>query len=308
MTSAQPPRRAGTGSQSPGAGGDFDPASVPVRDAATVLILDERPDLHVLMLKRNARSIFVGDMWVFPGGAVDAADRDPGIEPWVAGWDDGAASEHIQTEAGGLGYWVAALRETFEEAGLLLASPRGSRDLVNLGSDAGRFDAHRSGLNAGVADFGEILRSEQLELRADSVHYVSQWITPLGAPRRYDTRFFVTGHPVGQEALHDDDEAVHHEWVRADDAIRANEADEMIMMTPTIAMLKRLATFSSLDEAISSAAAADGSDDEAVRIRMGDDGPHRIVFPGDPDYHEADERAEHGRIRWPAGPRTVPGA
>ena len=308
MTSANAPRRAGSGTQSPGAGGDFDPAAIPVRDAATVLILDERPDLHVLMLKRNARSIFVGDMWVFPGGAVDDADRDPGLEPRVVGWDDATASARIQTGAGGLGYWVAALRETFEEAGLLLAGPTGSPTMVDLAHHAARFEEHRSGLNAGAADFGDILRREELDLRADGVHYVSQWITPLGAPRRYDTRFFVAGRPHGQEALHDDDEAVHHEWVRADDAIRANEAGEMIMLTPTIAMLKRLATFSSLDEAISSAAGAGVADDEAVRIRLGDDGPHRIAFPGDPDYHRADERAEHGRISWPAGSRPQPGA
>ncbi len=303
----QPTRRAGTGAQAPGTGGDYDPESIPVREAATVLIVDERPDVHVLMLKRNARSIFVGDMWVFPGGAVDPADRHPEIEDLVEGWSDASASDRIAQPSGGLGFWVAALRETFEEAGLLLAGQPGLADVVPLEPGNERFDRHRDGLNAGELEFASILRSEGLTMRATEMHYVSQWVTPLGPPRRYDTRFFVTERPQTQVPLHDDDEAVHHEWVRAADAIEANESGEMVMMTPTVAMLKRLATFGSVDEAMASASAASPADDEAVRIRFDDDGPHRIAFPADDDYGTADPEAEHGVISWPAGSLPVPG-
>ena len=303
----QPERRAGTGAQSPGTGGDYDPAAIPVREAATVLIVDERPDLQVLMLKRNARSVFVGDMWVFPGGAVDDADRHPDIEDLVEGWSDESASLRIDQPSGGLGFWVAALRETFEEAGLLLAGEPGFDDLVPLEPGSERFDHHRDGLNAGAIDFSSILRSEGLTMRAAEMHYVSQWVTPLGPPRRYDTRFFVTERPSSQVPLHDDDEAVHHEWMSATDAIEANEAGDMVMMTPTVAMLKRLATFGSVDEAMASAAAAGPADDEAVRIRFDDDGPHRIAFPADEDYEHADPKVEHGIISWPAGSLPPPG-
>ena len=303
----QPERRAGTGAQAPGTGGDYDPASIPVREAATVLIVDERPDLQVLMLKRNARSIFVGDMWVFPGGAVDAADRSPEIETLVEGWSDASASARIAQPSGGLGFWVAALRETFEEAGLLLAGEPGVPDLVPLEPGSERFDHHRDGLNAGEREFASILRAEGLTMRAAEMHYVSQWITPLGPPRRYDTRFFLTERPASQVPLHDDDEAVHHEWVSAADAIEANESGEMVMMTPTVAMLKRLATFASVEEAMVSAAAAGPGDDEAIRIRFDDDGPHRIAFPADADYDLADPKAEHGVISWPAGSLPAPG-
>ena len=303
----EPARRAGTGAQSPGTGGDYDPGEIPVREAATVLIVDERPDVHVLMLKRNARSIFVGDMWVFPGGAVDPADRHPDIESLVEGWSDGSASQRIAQPSGGLGFWVAALRETFEEAGLLLAGQPGTSDMLPLEPGDERFDRHRDGLNAGELDFAAILRSEGLTMRATEMHYVSQWVTPLGPPRRYDTRFFVTERPQTQVPLHDDDEAVHHEWVRAADAIEANESGEMVMMTPTVAMLKRLATFGSVDEAMASASTASPEDDEAIRIRFDDDGPHRIAFPADHDYDAADPKAEHGIISWPAGSRGAPG-
>jgi 8-oxo-dGTP pyrophosphatase MutT (NUDIX family) len=194
----------------------FDPAAVPVRPAATVLICDERPDLHVLMLKRNARSIFVGDMWVFPGGAVDPGDATPRADAAVEHLTDVAASRALGIDGGGIAYWVAALRETFEEAGVLLARPRGVDTLIDLSEPAiaARFERHRDEVNAGTGDFIDIVVAEDLLLDGADVHYVAHWITPLGSPRRYDTRFFVTAMPRGQVPLHDDDEAVHHEWVR----------------------------------------------------------------------------------------------
>ena len=115
----EPGQTASIGHSSPGSGGDYDPESVAIRSAATVLILADRPDLQVLMLKRNARSIFVGDMWVFPGGAVDPEDGTPQADAVVEGLTDADASQHLGIEQGGVAYWVAALRETFEEAGFI---------------------------------------------------------------------------------------------------------------------------------------------------------------------------------------------
>ena len=281
----------------------FDPAAVPVRPAATVLICDERPDLHVLMLKRNARSIFVGDMWVFPGGAVDPGDATPRADAAVEHLTDIAASRALGLADGGIAYWVAALRETFEEAGVLLARPRGVDTLIDLSEPAvaARFERHRDDVNAGTGDFIDIVVAEDLLLDGADVHYVAHWITPLGSPRRYDTRFFVTAMPRGQVPLHDDDEAVHHEWIRPADALAANVAGEMIMLTPTIAMLARLASFADTTAAVAAAAAAPdgGSLDEVVRIRPGVDGPDRVAVPADADYLDADEHVESGILRWP---------
>ncbi len=268
-----------------------------MRDAATVLILAERPDLQVLMLRRNARSVFVGDMWVFPGGAVDPADATAEADALVAGLTDAEASRQLDVGSGGIAFWVAALRETFEEAGLLLGHPvgrQGSR--AEIGA---RLLQHQDAVNRGDLDFIDLVRSEALVLDGAGVHYVSRWITPAGPPRRYDTRFFVTAMPPGQVAVHDDDEAVHHEWVRAADAVAANAAGDMPMLTPTVAMLGRLARFASLDAAMGSAAAAGPADVELIRIRLGTDGPDRIAFPDDPGYDSADPRVEHGLIRWP---------
>lgn len=281
--------------------GDFDPEDIPVRMAATVLILDQRPDLQVLMLKRNARSNFVGDMWVFPGGAVDPADASPRVHESVDGLNEEAASAALDLRSGGLAYWVAALRETFEEAGLMLTSSPNDLDL-SVPDTAARFDRHRDALNAGDRAFLEIVSSEDITLDGSGVHYVGRWVTPVGPPRRYDTRFFVTAMPAGQVPLHDNDEAVHHEWVRPSDAVAANATDEMLMLTPTVAMLQRLALFSNADAAMGAAASGDRLDEETIRIRSFADGPARIAFPADVDYAEADPHRESGTVRWPVPP------
>lgn len=303
------------GDPSPGMSGDYDPAAVEVRNAATVLILDERPDIHVLMLQRNARSVFVGSMWVYPGGAVDPDDASKLADDTVSGLTDDDASAQLSLASGGIAYWVAALRETFEEAGLLLAHTQGAARradgsatdrIISLAEPdvAERFGRYRDEVNRGERDFISTVAGEQLHLDGDDVHFVGRWITPLGPPRRYDTRFFATAMPTGQVPLHDNDEAVEHRWVRPAEAVELNAAGEMSMMTPTLGMLKRLAQFSSVEEAIASAATSAHADDEPVRIRFNTEGPDRIAFPADADYAESSGDIEAGVLRWPAPPGT----
>ena len=306
--SEQTERKASTGTTSPGSGGDYDPAAIPVRDAATVMILSGEDDPHVLMLKRNSRSIFVGDMWVYPGGAVDPDDATPVADETVSGLTDSDASYQIGIERGGIAFWVAALRETFEEAGILLAHHLHAADARDLPTGiidlsppevASRFSHYRDEVNAGSRDFIETVRSEGLRLDGNDVHFVGRWVTPMGPPRRYDTRFFLTAMPEGQVPLADNDEAVDHQWVRPADAVRRNETGDMVMMTPTIGMLQRLARFGTITDAVAAARRGTPADDEHVRIRFDDEGPHRIAFPGDPDYDAADGRVETGILRWP---------
>jgi 8-oxo-dGTP pyrophosphatase MutT (NUDIX family) len=297
----EPNQVASTGHTSPGSGGDFDPESIPIRSAATVLILADKPDLQVLMLKRNARSIFVGDMWVYPGGAVDPEDATAEADAVVEGLTDTEASESLQVDQGGIAFWVAALRETFEEAGILLARNPGDEQLVDLSLPdlERRFNIYRAGVNSGDIDFVDMVRREGLVLDGPGVNYVSRWVTPLGPPRRYDTRFFVTAMPDGQQPLHDNDEAVHHQWIRPAEALALNEADEMLMMTPTVSMLDRLTRFENSAQAIAAATGNTENEDEMVRIRYGVEGPGRIAWPDDPDYDDADPRVESGMVRWP---------
>ena len=274
---------------------DFDPEAVEVRPAATVMIVDDRPDLHVLMLKRNARSVFVGDMWVYPGGAVDPEDGHGRNEELCSGEDDTSASAALGIESDGLAYWVAALREMFEEAGVLLAHRAGETGLIDLSKPEveAAFSQYRDAVNDGTAEFMDVVAREDLRLELTDMHYVGHWLTPVGPPRRYDTRFFLAAMPAGQTPLHDDDEAVHHEWVRPRDALAMNRSDEMVMMTPTVAMLKRLLPWQAAAEAV---AAASGGEVEQARILPDVDGPERIVFPGEPGYDTADPEVEFGWV------------
>ena len=111
-----------SGPDSPVPADGFDPRSVPVRDAATVMVVrDGAEGLEVFMLRRTLAAVFAGGMFVFPGGAVDDADRSPDVESWCDGLDDRQASRLLAVGEGGLGFWIAAIRECFEEAGVLLA-------------------------------------------------------------------------------------------------------------------------------------------------------------------------------------------
>ncbi len=193
-----------------------------IRDA-----VDERggPAVEVCMLRRNLASEFVAGAYVFPGGSVDPADRGPGRRGPVPGPHRRRGQRRPRHRLGGLAFWVAALRECFEEAGVMLAQPPDDDRPIGALLDtsdpdvAARFAAHRDAVNAGTLGLLDVCRQEDLVLAADAVHYVSHWITPELAPRRYDTRFFVTAAPAGQVARHDDGETIATIWVRPSDAL-----------------------------------------------------------------------------------------
>lgn len=259
------------------------PAAVPVRAAATVILLADRPDLHVLLLRRRAASDFVPGMVVFPGGALDAADAHPEALARCADLDDAEASRRLGLPREGLAYWVAAVRETFEEAGVLLARA-GGRPLSLARSEAAtRFAALRDQVDRGRLSLADVLRDEGLELDAASIHYAARWITPEGPRRRYDTRFFVAALPEGQQAGHDEREAVHSEWVRPADALARFEAQELAMLPPTCGMLRLLAAYARSRDALAAAALHQHGPD--VPVRLGGEGASwRVLLPGDRDY------------------------
>ena len=191
------------------------------RDAATVMLLRDGPDgVEVFMMRRTLNAAFVGGFYVFPGGAVDAADRAAEVEASCVGLTDADASEQLSIPSGGLAFWVAAVRECFEEAGVLLAAGADGT-LVHFADDRSehRFEAHRRAVHAGERRLIDICADEGLRLAVGDIEYVSHWITPVGEPRRFDTRFFVARAPIGQEPLHDDHETIASLWVRPADAL-----------------------------------------------------------------------------------------
>lgn len=253
------------------------------------MLVRDQPRLEVLMLRRTARTIFAGDMWVYPGGAVDVADGVQ-LTGRCDGLTDDEASRQLGIDGGGLGFWVAAVRECFEEAGVLFASHSTQPDADKVT----RLAQHRDDLNARRADFPSIVQAEELRLDLAGIHYIAHWRTPLGPPRRFDTRFFLAAMPEGQTPSHDDGEAVHHEWIRPAEAIERWRADEMAMMTPTARMLMCLTEFDRAADVVVAAARPDPF--EQVRVRHRDDGSYDIVLPHEEGWAAGDPEVEFGRI------------
>lgn len=276
-----------------------DAAPVTLRDAATVLLLrDGATGIEVFMLRRNLNSDFVGGAYVFPGGAVDPADRRADLEAVCEGRTDADASARIGVPSGGLAFWVAAIRESFEEAGVLLAYDADD-DLVDLDqeADAVRWAAHRTAVDQGERRLVQVCHDEGLRLAVDGMHHVAHWITPEGAPRRYDTHFFLAAAPANQTALHDDHEVIANEWLRPADGIARVEAGELTMMPPTLACLRAIERFATTADAL--AAAERITDVPAIlpRIVVTEGGGVRVAMPGDPDY-DGDAGVPDRTIDW----------
>ena len=268
-----------------------EPESVPVRDAATVMLVrDGSAGLEVFMLRRNLNSDFVGGAYVFPGGGVDVADADERLEAICDGRTDADASALLGVERGGLAFWVAAVRESFEEAGLLLATDHAEVPLRFDDPDVdARFLVHRQAVDSGRRSLREVCEDEGLRLSVGRIQYFSRWITPLGAPRRYDTRFFVAHPPEGQVPLHDDREVVANLWIRPQDALDRHRAGEFELIFPTVRSLEALTRFAAADQVVEHAAAI--ARVEPVLPTM-EEGRHglRIVLPGDERYDAVTSR------------------
>ena len=273
---------------------DYDPEQVNIRPAATVMLVDDRPDLQVFMMERHAKTVFAGGMWVFPGGAVDQDDDTRYMQTMSVHRSDREASALMGMDSGGLAFYIAAVREAFEEAGILLALNRDKLTRLDL-SDADsalRFRKHRDDVNDRKRNFHEILRQENLIIDAGAMHYVARWITPIGPPRRFDARFFVVHMPVNQIPVHDDRELVHSCWMSPRVILDKVEREEMILMTPTLRMVKNLAMFDSAEKVISAAAA--NLPDQRARVNTD---TNTIVMPGEPGYDTGNAHQENGWIR-----------
>ena len=263
---------------------------VPLRDAATVMLVRDAPDgggLEVAMLRRNLKSDFVGGAYVFPGGAVDPDDRHANLDAVCVGRSDADASAQLGIERGGLAFWVAAIRECFEEAGVLLAR-HADGEVITFTDPAfdARFVEHRRAVDSGARRLVEICAEEQLQLIVDDIYFFSHWITPEGAIRRYDTRFFVARAPEGQVPLHDDREVIANLWIRPSDALARYRAGEFDLVFPTMRSLMALERFESADDALAAAAAV--NDVPAILPRIVEDASgYRILLPGDDGYDDA---------------------
>lgn len=200
----------------------------PIRDAATVLVLRESAEgLEVYLTRRSARSAFLPEFYVFPGGAVDAADAE-GARTLL----DGSAGDVDPA------YAFTAARETFEEVGLLFADrPLHGAALVTA----------RRAVLAGETSFAEAVRALGVRIDAGALRYFSRWVTPPGEPRRFDARFFVARAPAEQIAEADAVEVHDGRWLRPADALALAARGELRLIFPTVKHLERIAPYATID-------------------------------------------------------------
>ena len=207
------------------------PAGPPIPSATVLTLRDGADGLEVFMLVRNRQVDFASGALVFPGGKVDAQDRH----------SDWATLAPVTTAVPELSYWVAALRETFEETGLLLAEPKGSDRTIAADDAATLRHAHRATVAAGRKLFAEFVREAGLVLATERMVPFAHWITPEGMPKRFDTHFFLASAPPGQHAEHDGGETVESMWIRPADAVREANAGRRTLVPATQLNLEKLA-------------------------------------------------------------------
>lgn len=251
--------------------------------AATVTLVRDAPHgLEVLMLQRSMALKFMPGAYVFPGGSLDPGDDAPELRGLCVGVDDAAASRTLGVTGGGLAYWIAAIREAFEEAAILLAYDASGRYVSLNGAAADRFRAHRQALEKNHSAFAALARAENLRLATDRLLYFGHWITPVSVPRRYDTRFFLAVAPEGQEAQHDNHETTAHVWMRPQEALDLCAKEMLNMRFPTIKTLERFAACSTADQLVAEISSAGDVQTRLPRITK--DG--RTLLPGDPGYED----------------------
>jgi len=244
------------------------------------------------MVKRPARGSFAG-AHVFPGGVVDRADASAEIYALCDGLDDAEASRRLKLENDGLAYYVAAIRETFEESGYLLArDERGSPVSADVLGERARHWRER--LSSGQASLLEMCREFALRPAVDKLAYPSFWLTPRSQKHRYATRFFLADVPGDQSGRHDGAELVDSFWTTPSAALKAHSG--LLLPPPTEAQLRALQPYESADRAMDAARARKAADIPCVfgQVSTDDDGrihfryadfptsPEPVVFAGAP--------------------------
>lgn len=273
------------------------------RKAATVILLRDKTGegVEVFLLRRHEKNAFMGGNFVYPGGRVDRGDWDPAFFPrddslmppreWTA--TSRPREENIACR-------VSAIRELFEEAGILLARQNG--EPVRMEGEFGvRFTEYRALFHSDQLEFGAIISRETLQLGLHDLCYYAHWITPEARSMRFDTHFFLARHPSHQEATCDRKETTEGIWITPGEALDRNLKGEVPLSPPALKTLENLSRFSRIDDILASLSA------DPVRpvlpILTSAHNQTFLIFPWDPEYEAyrigQQGKADHGR---PSGP------
>ena len=252
------------------------------RDAATVMLLRgpaNQPE--IFMVKRTSKAKFMANAMVFPGGRLDDADCTDKLASHCALSRVQAASRlGIDDGQRALGLHIAALRETFEEAGVLLARCADEEQTLTHSPMKERLVIWRDRLNAGEASLLEMVEEEHLILAVDELRYFSHWVTPEVEKRRYDTRFFLATAPEEQVPSHDTKETTASAWLNAETALDRYEASDIQLAPPTLRVLMDIAADPAI---VHPATICPVPAPICPKPHFEDDRLH-LILPGDPDF------------------------
>jgi 8-oxo-dGTP pyrophosphatase MutT (NUDIX family) len=283
------------------------------KNAATVILLrDKKPEgFDVFLLKRHEKSSFMGGNYVYPGGRVD---RDDGSLE-ICSFSKGVTIDEAQKILGGtfspeesFAHWIAAIRELFEEAGVLLAyDQEGNLFQIKNQDNREKFLYYRGSLQKGELGICDIAQKEGLFFALDQLKYYAHWITPEARSERFDTHFFLARYPSGQEASHDERETTVGIWITPRDALDENMKGEVALSPPTLKTLEDLSRFKTINEVFTSLRNTEIKPILPVLTKISS-GPI-IIFPWDPEYEtyrkgEIPSSLNHGRPSQPGDNTT----
>lgn len=257
-------------------------ATLPVaaKPAATVVLARDalQRGIEIFLVQRHGSMGFMGGVHVFPGGKVSASDTTTSMRARVQDADNAAAhalwGDGVEAD-GNLSRAVAAVRETFEEAGILIAQDRRGTALGITLSDT------RARLLAGE-DFATLLESADLALRLSMLVPLSRWITPESEPMRFDTNFYVARLPEGQEASHDLKESIGSGWLRPADALLASSEGRIRLAPPTTRTLEGLRDVESVEAALALSSSRPPPVILPILRTLGKEVV--VLYPGDPEH------------------------
>lgn len=257
-----------------------EPFAANPRPAATVVVLRDSPaGPEVFLVRRHEGTAFMGGAHVFPGGRVDEADRG-GDDRWC----DGIAHARQQmpglTADAAVAFHVAAARELFEEAGVLLARDAAGAFVSLAGAGHHRFKQDRTAVHSGAATLRAVVERERLRLSLDALIVFAHWVTPPIDTRQFDTRFFMTRVPPQQTPAHDDTETTHSVWMTPSAAIAQSVGGAIVLPPPTWSTLRELEPFQTVDAALEWARARRVVARQPLLLEQ--EGVRMLVVPGDP--------------------------
>ena len=255
------------------------------KDSATVILVRQAQGktLEIFLARRHDSQSFMAGAFVFPGGQLEATDADSVLTKFISPKEDFNPHSLLQdkdlTKIMALSFFVCAIRETFEETGVLFARTKSGRS-IDFGSAIikSRFAAYRRSLNLGNITLPAIARQEELVLMPELLIPYSHWITPEIVPKRFSTRFFLAQLPQSQSATTDSDELTSSLWVTPHDALQMYTAGKITLMPPTLKTIEEMAKFISLDELF---AAARNCNIYPIMPQPMKDG---LKLPHDPEY------------------------